>query len=616
MKKQLLLFKFVLLALLLPVVQAQTIPARGAFIPLSCYRDDPFVAVADIEHLDAAKFGMDESGCLILRNKQVWVEDERVIFNTLDPIKWELEAVAWNPWPLPLANQQGDFRFPHEARFPLFTPERGPDGKIIRREGLQVWSPNNLHLGMNTAFAAANAAKDAAEAWAGRDIAWGSDGLLLIRPHFYIDFNAFHSRSAHGLFFGIVPYRLPGETDIKFYELASSWEIAAHESGHALHFALKPNSYGDDLGFSFWGESFGDQTALWASLRNPARVQQLLNETHGDLNQSSAATRMNEAFAALLGAGTALRDAFNDKKVSDTDEEIHHRSEVLTGAAYKIFLRIYDELKGALGAAEAMRQAGEIMGIIQMRATDFTPENQMTLEDVGKAYLKVDKEFFGSRYHTVLVDEFMRREIFDADSVREWQAHEAALPQLYLLPSWGDEQIAQALQANQSRLGLGPNFGLQLQSVTRANSTGGPARQTQIIVRLQLTEGRGPNAALLDNHGILVFRASGGLADYHSPLPDGGPSTPLAGDEFAQTQAWMQLRQAYQMRLDEHGVPLALVRNADGQWTVAARVPGNAGPFEWVDVFTPEHPQGERRVVGLPPVPPDTRLPSAIDISN
>ena len=30
----------------------------------------------------------------------------------------------------------------------------------------------------------------------------------------------------------------------------------------------------------------------------------------------------------------------------------------------------------------------------------------MTLEDVAKAYLKVDKEFFGGRYHAMLVDEF------------------------------------------------------------------------------------------------------------------------------------------------------------------------------------------------------------------
>ena len=310
------LFRHSLIAVLLlaslPMTQAQTIPARGSFIPLSMYRDDPFVAASVIEQFDATKFSVDKDGRLVLRNAQVWVEDEPVIFNKLDFRKWELEAFAWNPWPAPLANLLGDFRFPNETRFPLFIPVRDTEGKIVRREGLQVWTPNDLHLGMNTAFAAANAAKDAADAWAGRDIAWGRDGLLLIRPHFYIDLNAFHSRFARGLFLGVTVYRRVGETEIKYYEMASSWEIVAHESGHALRFALKPNSYGDDPGYSTWGESFGDQTALWASLRNPERVQQLLNETHGDLNQSHAATRMNEAFAALVGVGTSSRDAFND----------------------------------------------------------------------------------------------------------------------------------------------------------------------------------------------------------------------------------------------------------------------------------------------------------------
>ena len=240
---------------------------------------------------------------------------------------------------------------------------------------------------------------------------------------------------------------------------------------------------------------------------------------------------------------------------------------MLTGAAYKIFLQIYDELKPQLGAAEAMRQAGEIMGVFQMRATDYTPENQMTFEDVAKAYLKVDKEFFGSRYHAALVDEFTRREIFDADSVREWQAHEAALPRLWLHPQWTEAEIARMLQANQNRLGLGPDFGLKVQSVIRIASTNsslptrGPA---QTIVRVQLTQGRGDNAQPLDNHGILVFRPSGMLADFHTPLP-ADEQAPSFTDLFAQAQALAQIHQAYQLRLDGHGMPFALARKPDGQ---------------------------------------------------
>jgi hypothetical protein len=605
-----------ILALLLtslPVAQARTIPTRDSFISLSTYRDDPFAAASVVEQLDAAKFTVDKDGRFVLRSDQVWIENEPVVFNQLDFIKWELEALAWNPWPAPLANLQGDFRFPDETRFPLFTPERDAAGRIIRREGLQVWTPNDLRLGMNTAFAAANAARSAAEAWAGRDILWGKEGRLDIRPHFYVGLNAFHGRFARGLFFGVVPYRLPGETNVKMFEMASSWETVAHEAGHALHFALKPNSDGTDPGFKAWGESFGDQVALWASLRSPARVQQLLADTQGDLDQSNALTHHGEFFAALVGRGTGVRDAFHDLKVSDTTAEEHDRSQVLTGAAYKIFLKIYDELKPELGAAEALQQAGQIMGVFLARANDYTPENRMTLEDVAKAWLKVDKEFFGGRYHAALVDEFTRREIFDAASAAQWQAHEAAIPALSL-PRGGADKVEEMLQASLDKLGLGPEFGLKLQSVIRASRFRPTRWLTQTIVRVQLTRGRGASATPLDNHGILVFRADGSLADYHSPFPAGEQTALLTNDKFAQTQALAALSLAYQFRLDEHGAPLALVREPDGQWTVEARVPRVNGPFEWMEVFTPDNPQGERRAITVPPIPPDIRIPTAVDL--
>src|SRR5262249_23693087 len=159
----------------------------------------------------------------------------------------------------------------------------------------------------------------------------------------YIDFNAFYSSAIKAVFLGVVPYRLPGEPQIKMFETATSWEIAAHESGHALHDVLKPNIDQGDLGYNTWGESFGDQTEMWASLRDPRRVRAVLAETSGNLYSSNSLSRICEAFAALVGHGTGLRDAFQDKKISDTTDEVHNRSEVLTGAAYKVFTFIYND---------------------------------------------------------------------------------------------------------------------------------------------------------------------------------------------------------------------------------------------------------------------------------
>ncbi len=618
MLKRLILCQLTILAVVLaslPVSQAQTAPARGFFIPISSYDDDPFVADSVVERMAAARFGEAGDGRPILRNNLVWIEEESVIYRR-DSKTGEFVAFATNPWPLPMANANGHFTFPDEARFPLHRVERGPDGKIVIKDGLQHWLPQNLHRGMTTTFEAVNAAKDAAEFWSGRELAWGDNGRLDINAHAFIDFNAFYSPTARMLFFGVVPHRLPGEptsAPVKMFETATSWEIAVHEAGHALHDMIKPNRNLTHPGLRTWLESFGDQMAMWTSLRDSDRLRKLLAETNGDLNQSNALTITGEALAALIGQGKGLRDAFHDKKVSDTSDEMHDRSEVLTGAVYKIFLKIYDGLKNEYWAEEALSKSGQIMGTFLTRANDYMPENEMTLEDVAKAYLKVDKEFFDSRYHAVLVEEFTRRELFDAGSVSEWLAHEAATPKLWLHPRWPDQQVERMVQANIDKLGIGPDFGLKLQGVTRINNLRRGIGPGQTIVRVQLTQGRGEGATPLDNHGILVFHASGMLTDYHTPLPQSHDASLLA-DAFSQSQALASLSQANQLRLDQRGAPLSIVRSPEGRLTVEARVMRGEGLNVWMEVFTLDNPLGERREIVIPPVPPDKRIRIADDL--
>jgi hypothetical protein len=626
MVKRLIVRKFAILSLSVAVLsgaQAQTLtaPDRGAGrrpmpMAISSYEDDPFAALSVIERIDSPRFDRDDKGRLILSNGRVKIEGEDFIYRQ-DPADGVYKRFAWNPWPAPTANRFGDFKFQDEERFPIFRQERDADGKVILKDGLQVWSPNDLHLGMTTVFDAANAVIEAAEAWAGRNLSWGNDGLLEIETQGFVDFNALYSPSTRMLFFGVVPYRLKGETDVKMFETATSWEIAAHESGHAAHNALKPNVDHTDPGFDAWGESFGDQMAMWASLRNPDRAMKLLAETHGDLNQSNSLTRMCEAFAALVGQGTGMRDAFHDKKISDTTDEAHDLSEVLSGAAYKIFLAVYSDLERDKGGGElgALEKAGEIMGEFLTRATDYTPENKMTLEDVAKAFLKVDKEFFGGRYHQTMVDEFTRREIFDADSVNEWMAHEMSAPRLRLPRRPADSEVESMIQSNLDKLGIGPDFGLRLQSVIRENLFGRAAGFGQTIVRVQLTAGRGGEATPLDNHGILVFRRDGSLADYHAPLPP-APRASFLPDSFSQAQAVMVIGQAKQLSLDRLGAPLSLARRPDGQLTVEARVLRGEGLNAHMEVFTLDNPKGERREILIPPVPPGKRPHISNDLLN
>jgi hypothetical protein len=555
-------------------------------VPVSSNYDDPFAKPANVQWMDLADFDHDNgSGPIRLSGPRVRIEDESVI-SRLDPFTLEYKGgFAENPWPEPTTDRPGNFVF-DEPRFPLLNEARGPDGQILLDEnGLQIWLKNDLHVGMTTAFDAANRVLHAAEGWAGRQIPWGINGRLEIEPHAFFSGDpavcGFYSPSARSVFLSVFPYRLPGDQQTKIFESATSWELDAHESGHALHHELKPNIDQTDQGFNTWGESFADQVEMWSSLQDPGRARALLQEVDGNLYRSSSLTRFGEFCASLWGGGTAARNAFHNKTVSSTDDEVHDRSEVLTGAAYKIFYRVFIDLtQQGMSQFDALQKAGNIMGIFLTRATDHTPEDSVTLEDVGKAYLKVDKEYFGGKYRDILANEFRFREIFDDSSLAEFDAHEAALPQL-TAPPRNPIAVRQLIQDNLDKLGVGPEFGLLLQGWT----TDTEGRQ---IVRVQLTLGRGDGARRLDNHGILVFRPDGSLMDYHSPL----------ASNLSPTLALQRIHQAEQLGLDQHGASLALVQTAGGQLQIEARLLQGNGIQSFLQVFSLDHPHGERRALG------------------
>lgn len=614
MSKRLIVSKLMILALgqMSLTVSSAQITTQSASIKISAYQDDPFVEEANLGRLEASRFDRGEDRRPLLSNSRVLIQDEAFVYREAKATG-EFIPFAWNPWPLPVSNNKGNFKFQNEARFPLFEIERGPDGKPILVDGLQVWKPLDYYLGMTTAFKAANADKDAAEFWSGRDIPWGNilnqNNVLFINSHSFIDFNGFYAPGARQVFLGVVPYRLFGETAARMFETATSWELTAHECGHALHHTLKPNIDLSNQGCRTWSESFADQTAMWTSLRDRDRAGAILQEVEGDFFRSNSLSRIGEAFASLTGEGTAMRDAFHNKTVSGTSDEVHDRSEPFTGAAYRLFAIVYTRLKNeqAMSEMDALAEAGKIMGAFLTRSTDYTPENIVTLEDVARAYLKVDKEFYNSRYRDFLVGEFIRRELFDANSLAEWMAHEAAVPEISLAPNSSDQYIEQLIETNLDQLGMGPDFGLKLQSVIRDSRFG------QTIVRVQLTNGRGDDAALLDNHGILTFRADGTLADYHSPLPS---------DSISHAQMQMQAKartlidEARRFGIDQHGARLSIVRRADRRLTMEARVMRSEGFYCWVEAYTLEHPEGERREVITPTVPRKLRgiQPSGVQI--
>src|SRR5690606_1645088 len=352
------------------------------YVVISSNEDDPVHAKNVKEHLPKSAFFLDDKGRPVaLEGPKVGLFRDDIIV-LLNNETGRYEPYSNNPWQDAKPNRNGNFYYPGEPRQSVLDRKVGADGKVeLDENGLQQWRPIKPFSGQTTVFEAVNQAAMANEGWAGTQVPGAYNAQRPVQTHAFAGFNAFFSPASRALFFGVIPYRLPGETDIKVFEMASSWEIGVHEAGHALHNDLKPNRGLVDEGYRQWGESFGDQLAMWTSLKDESRAKNLIKETGGDLNRANSVSAIGEVFAALVGEGTGLREAFPNKKVSTTSPEYHDRSEVLTGAAYKVFVQIYnDHLLEGLDPVDAVMKSADIMGTLLVRAADYTPENTMSLK--------------------------------------------------------------------------------------------------------------------------------------------------------------------------------------------------------------------------------------------
>jgi hypothetical protein len=551
---------------------AQRVAASNGFVSISAYDDDPSVGASTIEKMSKEDFTLGADGRPVgLEGPHVGIYEREAILSQGES---GFEPHATNPFSLPTPDADGNFVYPNEQRAPDQLAERDENGDIkLNAEGLKILIPRSDHLGQTTAFEAANTVHDAFVKWMGRPLTWGENGQLPIMPHEFVGMNAFYSPQSRGLHFGVVPYR-PEGGELKLFEVASSWEVVAHEAGHAMHHALKPNISGRDQGFGQWGEAFGDLLAIFTSTQDADRVQALLEATGGSLKGTNALSKMAEGFSQFMGGTTAsLRDAMNTLRVQDTSPQVHSRSQVLTGACFSVFLSLVEKLEARMPTAEAIDKAGHRLGMISLRATDYTPENRVTLEDVAKGLLTADAELLGGSLHDDLVAEFERRQIFTAGSAADWKAQRDAMPALTLPEAASEDDLQTFLNAHAAELGAPAPFGLALQHV-QTDDLG------QRIVRVELTQ----DGELLNNHGVLVFRPDGTLGSLQAPMPQ----------QTTAAEATAALEAARAAKLDQHGAKLGLYRDAKGVLTAIAERDMMEGQDPHLVVYDAKNPTGRR----------------------
>jgi hypothetical protein len=225
--------------------------------------------------------------------------------------------------------------------------------------------------------------------------------------------NAYYSRSQACLKFGDF---VPGGATARVYT-CRSFDIVAHETGHAVLDGLKPQWLLADNPPQTGGlhESFGDLTAIFLALSQLDQCEAVVAQTKAHLHDKTFLADIAEQFGLALGSTTGLRNADNDLTLSQAGTEVHAISQVFTGAVYDILADVFAvERNPALEdcASVLHRVAGWLRGLV-LRALIAAPDTGATFADVANEMLRIARDD-GKPQATInaIRDRCAQREVF------------------------------------------------------------------------------------------------------------------------------------------------------------------------------------------------------------
>ena len=212
---------------------------------------------------------------------------------------------------------------------------------------------------------------------------------LNVFPHGLPDtMNAFYSRNAQALKFG---HFIKSGTTTRVFT-CRSFDIVAHETGHAILDGLKPNwivSGGPQTGGLH--ESFGDISAIFVALSQLDQVEAVIAQTKANLHDKTFLADMAEEFGLALGRPNGLRNADNDLKLSETGTEVHAISQVFTGAIYDILADLFNlERKTAVkDDAATLYEVSRYLLSLLIRAILAAPASNASFANVANQMLTI-----------------------------------------------------------------------------------------------------------------------------------------------------------------------------------------------------------------------------------
>jgi hypothetical protein len=238
--------------------------------------------------------------------------------------------------------------------------------------------------------------------------------------------NAYYSREDKELRFGDF---IPSGANERVYT-CRSFDIVAHETGHAVLDGLKPNWLLNNNPPQTGGlhEAFGDLTAIFLALSQLDQVEAVIAQTKANLHDKTFLADMAEQFGLALGRSNGLRNADNDLTLSEAGTEVHAISQVFTGAIYDILADIfaYERNPAVEDDAAVLHRSGAYLRGLLLRSLVAAPDEAATFADVVNQMLRlVGVDGKPQAYRDFIAERFSVREVIAAGAAAAGAAPDA-----------------------------------------------------------------------------------------------------------------------------------------------------------------------------------------------
>jgi hypothetical protein len=240
---------------------------------------------------------------------------------------------------------------------------------------------------------------------------WGAEPINVF-PRAGVEANAYYSRNEKALRFY---YFHPSGNELNpLVYTCRSFDIVAHEVGHAVLDSLKPgylsNSWHPQTGGLH--ESFGDLSAIFTMLAQMDVCEAIIVESKANLHNKSFFPALAEQFGEALGRPMGLRNADNDLKLSDVTTQVHDISRVFTGAIYDILAKYFKEYQDPeqFDQAESLFRIGKYITSLVIVAIFQSPDTDATYADIANSMIALEVDDDRKK---IIREEFVKREILD-----------------------------------------------------------------------------------------------------------------------------------------------------------------------------------------------------------